>query len=340
MLGNIYKAAILAAVIVILTGYDYNSESDHKARASQPAKMAVWLAYWDLESGEHDLAEMGSNLAQISYFGAYFDQDDRVFLPKEVSDKQRQIKKKRPAETYLTFVNDRRNCEGKTALKDTEVLGRVFSNKESMNAHINEIIALTLQGGFDGIEIDYERIWKDPEISQAFLKFVGKLYTEARKSNLRLRLVLEPSTPFSAIEFPKGPEYVVMCYNLYGLHSDPGPKANKEFIHKTLIRMKVLPGEISAAFSAGGCRWGDNGTKSFLTEDEAKNLAQAHNAAVRRDEESQCLVFEYKDGEISYQVWYADVMTLNHWIAIAKEHGVNNISLWRLGGNVDIYNIG
>ena len=30
-----------------------------------------------------------------------------------------------------------------------------------------------------------------------------------------------------------GPEYMVMLYNLYGLHSGPGPKADGPFIEKT-----------------------------------------------------------------------------------------------------------
>jgi spore germination protein len=33
------------------------------------------------------------------------------------------------------------------------------------------------------------------------------------------------------------------------------------------------------------------------------------------------------------------VKTLNYWISIAKEQGENNISLWRLGENVDIEKI-
>jgi spore germination protein YaaH len=208
-----------------------------------------------------------------------------------------------------------------------------------MMNHIDDIIAHTLQGGYDGIEIDYERIWKDEKIGQSFLKFADKLYGKALKNNLKLRLVLEPSTPLSSIEFAKGPEYVVMLYNLYGLHSAPGPKANKEFIQKTVTRMTALPSGKSVALSTGGCVWGDNGEKRFLTETEAKTLVATYGLATKRDEESQCVVFTYKEKDVSYQVWYADVQTLNYWIAIAKEHGVNNVSLWRFGGNVGINQI-
>ncbi|MBU2701936.1 spore germination protein YaaH [Sporomusaceae bacterium BoRhaA] len=324
----------------ILTGCNYDSQVAVNAVPKEPTKISAWLAYWDLDAGEKDLKKMGNQLDQLSYFGAYFDKNDNFFIPKELSDKRSELKKRKEKyETYLTFVNDKQNFDGSVVLKDIEVLRRLFSDDASMEKHIDEIIALTLQGGYDGIEIDYERIWTDEKIGQPFLRFADKLYVKALKNNLKLRLVLEPSTPFSSTGFFQGPEYVVMFYNLYGLHSAPGPKANKEFIQKTFNRMKVLPGEKSVAFSTGGCVWGDNGEKRFLTEVEAKTLAVTYGVETKRDEESQCAVFDYQDKGISYQVWYADVKTLNYWIAIAKEQGVNNISLWRFGGNVDINKI-
>jgi spore germination protein YaaH len=334
---KIIKTVIFASVFVILIGCNYNSQSAVNAVAKEPTKASAWLAYWDLDAGEKDLERLGKKLEKLSYFGAYFDSNDRLFIPKELSDKKIELqKKKRKYETYLTFVNDKQNSDGSAVMKDTEVLRRLFSDDASMEKHIDEIITLTLQGGYDGIEIDYERIWKDETIGQTFLQFADRLYAKALKNNLKLRIVLEPSTPFSSIDFVKGPEYVVMLYNLFGLHSVPGPKANKEFIQKTITRMEALPGEKSVAFSTGGCLWGDNGEKRFLTEVEAKTLAAIYDSETQRDEESQCVVFDYKSKGVSYQVWYADVKTLNYWIRIAKEQGANHISLWRLGENVDI----
>jgi len=341
ILCNVFKAAIFASVFVILTGCNYNSQFAVHAVAKEPAKRAAWLAYWDVDEGGKDLEIAVRKMDKLSYFGAYFDKNDHIFIPKELSEKKSELKKnKGKYETYLTFVNDKQNPDGSVVLKDLEVLRRLFADDVSMESHIDEIIALALQGGYDGIEIDYERIWKDKTIGQSFQRFADKLYVKALKNNLKLRLVLEPGAPFSSTGFSKGPEYVVMLYNLYGLHSAPGPKANKEFIQKIVTRMEALPGEKSAAFSTGGCLWGDNGEKRFLTEVEAKTLAAIYGAETKRDEESQCLVFDYKDVMgVSYQVWYADVNTLNYWISIAKEQGINNISLWRLGGNVDINKI-
>ncbi|QDR79732.1 glycosyl hydrolase family 18 protein [Sporomusa termitida] len=334
---TICKATILAAVLVILIGCNYNGQSAGNQMLKEPAKRSAWLAYWDLEAGAKDLARIGKKLDQLSYFGAYFAKDDTLFLPRELSAQKSELQaKQRGYETYLTFVNDLHKADGSVVMKDTEVLRRVFADEAAMEKHIDEIIAMTLQAGFDGIEIDYERVWKEAEAGQLFLTFAEKLYVKALNNNLKLRLVLEPGTPFAATRFPRGPEYVVMAYNLYGMHSGPGPKANKEFIQKTAALMQTLPGEKSLALSTGGCLWSDNGEKRFLTEIEAKTLAAVYEAEPLRDDESQCLVYSYQDNGISYQVWYADVKTLNYWLAVAQEQGINNISLWRLGGNVAV----
>jgi len=340
LLYNTFKAAVVAVGLVFLAGCNYNSQAIGSTVPLGPIQQSAWIAYWDLEAGEKDIAKLGKKLEKLSYFGAYFDKDDRLFLPKELSDKRTEHQKQKVSyKTYLTFVNDKQNADGSTVMKDTEVLRRLFTDDASMDKHIADIIALTKQGGYDGIEIDYERIWKDEKVGQVFVRFTDKLYEQAVKNDLYLRVVLEPSSPFTTIDFPRGPEYVVMLYNLHGPHNSPGPKANKEFIQKKVKQMAALPGEKSVAFSTGGCLWGDNGEKRFLTEVEAKTLAVTHGAKLNRDDGSQCLIFTYKEKGVSYQVWYADVKTLQYWIATAQELGQSNISLWRLGGNIDINKI-
>lgn len=337
ILYKIFKGAILTAVVVMLAGCNNNSQFAAHAVAKEPTVISTWLTCWELDAEEKDLEKMGTKLSKLSYFGTYFDKYDRITIPQELSDKKSELKKtKGKYETYLSFINDKKYLGGWFVSKDIEVLRRLFADDISMEKHIDEIIELTLQGGYDGIEIDYERIWKDEKVGQSFLRFADKLSVKARENKLKLRIVLEPSAPFSAAGFSQGPEYVVMLYNLYGVHSFPGPKANKAFIEKIVTQMKALPGKKSVAFSTGGCMWGDNGERRFLTEVQAKTLAVTHNAETRRDEESQSVVFDYKEKGVSYQVWYADVKTLNYWISIAKEQGEHNISLWRLGGNVDI----
>ena len=334
------KTLVLFAVLVILTGCSANHEGLAQKNEAIDMSRSAWIAYWDLNSGEKDLARLGKKVGKLVYFAAFFDELDRLFVPQQLQDvKNEQLRKKHHAETYLSVVNDKKNLSGSVVLKDTELLKRVLATDDLIDKHIADIIGLALKGEYDGIEIDYERVWKDEVVSKQFVKFVNRIALKARENNLQLRIVLEPNSPFASKQFVAGPEYVIMFYNLFGTHSGPGPKANKEFIDKLLGRIAELPGEKTAAFSLGGCIWGSDGKKQYITEQEAITYAKAYDATPRRDEASQSLYFQYENENVTYHIWYADVITLNYWQKLAKDKGIKNISLWRLGGNPEIEKI-
>ena len=172
--------------------------------------------------------------------------------------------------------------------------------------------------------------------------FTYRLIVACVQQHLKLRIVLEPSMPFDA-GFAPGAEYVVMLYNLYGKHSGPGAKAERAFIEKTIERMHALPGSPSVAFATGGCLWQDHhvifgggGEKRFITQREAEELAARAHAEPVRDEESAALHFAADIDGHKTEVWYADSETLNAWITCAANQGIEQVSIWRMGGNHEI----
>lgn len=332
MVGQFWKISLCTLLVLLMTGCYFGSAS--KVNTGGSGDITVWLAYWDIDDGSKDIKRLKGTVYNISYFAAYFDKDDKLFIPEEITQKKEELENS-SGKAYLSFVNDKEKSDGTNILKDKDVLRRAFENDESMQNHIDKILSMTKQGKYDGVEIDYEALWKDADLTKKFLVFIDKLYTQAEAAGLKVRIVLEPKTPFSA-GFSKGPEYVVMMYNLYGLHSDPGPKANREFIQSVLGKMQKLPGEKSVAFATGGCLWGSNGVKRLLTEDEAVALAKKQHAKLNRDKESGCQVFSYEEDGITYTIWYADAETIKYWRSAALEIGDTNISLWRMGGNSDI----
>ena len=332
MVGQFWKISLCTLLVMLMTGCYFGSAS--KVNTGGRGDITVWLAYWDIDAGSKDIKQLKGTVHNISYFAAYFDKDDNLFIPEEITQKKEKSENL-SGKAYLSFVNDKAKSDGTNILKDKDVLRRAFENDESMQNHIDQILLLTKQGKYDGVEIDYEALWKDADLTKKFLVFATKLYTQAETAGLKVRIVLEPKTPFDA-GFCKGPEYVVMMYNLYGLHSEPGPKANREFIQSVLGKMQNLPGEKSVAFATGGCLWGSNGEKRLLTEDEASALAKKHHARLNRDKASGCQVFSYEEDSVTYTIWYADAETIKYWTSAALELGDTNISLWRMGGNSDI----
>lgn len=309
----------------------------NKPHQQQKVQLSYWIVYWDVKSGQEEYKLVKGKAATVSYFAAYFDKDNCLFIPEEVT-KAKAENGDGPV-AYLTFVNDKAKEDGTFIEKDQNILKNIFMDEISLNKHVNKIIGMAKQSGYDGIEIDYEQVWKEPSLRGTYLHFIDILYKRAESQGMKVRVVLEPSVDFSA-GFPEGPEYVVMLYNLYGTHSGPGPKADEKFILSMLRKMESLPKNRAVAFSGGGCLWlqGKNGT--FIDEAEAVRLVKAHAAEPKRDSASGALYFDYKDNGKQYTVWYADSRTLNRWMDIAASQGVSNVYVWRLGSNTDINNVG
>ena len=304
-----------------------------------PVHLTAWHSYWDMEGGSQDHAALRKKLDAISYFAVSYDENDTLYVPEEVRAMVEEYKRKK-LDTYLTFTND--IIEKRRSEKDRELLWRLLGDDAAMDRTVEGIVALAASFGVHGVELDYENFAKDEKLLQRYLVFTYRLSMACVQNNLKLRIVLEPSVPFDA-GFAKGPEYVVMLYNLHGKHSGPGAKADRAFIEKTLAKMEALPEKRAVALATGGCLWQDyglfglkTGERSFITEREAVALANQHHAVPERDEESAALHFTFEADGHETEVWYADSETLNAWITLAANHGIASVSIWRLGGNVDI----
>lgn len=333
--------AVLTVLTVSAAGLSCARAEPVKDGPHPEVSLSAWSAYWDADAGKTDYQKICRRLDGVSAFAAYYGPDDALVVPEETKQALKQAKKD-GKKAYLTVVNDSQNASGKSQEKDTALVGRLLKDEASTDAQVRLLVQNAQEIGVDGIELDYERVFRDEQLEHKFLDFTYKMSSACIKANLKLRIVLEPSAPFDA-PFAKGPEYVVMLYNLYGLHSGPGPKADGAFIKKTIKRMEKLPGKKSVAIATGGCLWQDykllglsRGPTKFISEQEAVDLAQKHKAEVRRDEMSGALTFAYDEGKHHYEVWYADAETLNAWITEIANLGLTDVSIWRLGGNKEL----
>lgn len=294
--------------------------------------LSAWITYWDLDV-QGEIKSLDKQLKEVSYFAAYFDSNNELIMPQQLVDYYNRTKDEDYTK-YLTIVNDKINSDGTSSLKDKDLLKTLLTDSTLRSKHVKDIISLASQYGFNGIEIDYEQIKDDMELWNNYLLFIKELYDESNGIGLKLRVILEPNVPFDVLEFIEGPTYVMMCYNLHGGFSEPGEKANPQFIKELMDKMERVPGSKNFAIATGGFNWASDGKVTSLSEVEAKDLVKEYRAKEERDNKSQCIVFKYTDEDgIEHEVWYADKNTLNSWMQVIKEKGYG-ISLWRLGGNV------
>ncbi|MDZ5723861.1 MULTISPECIES: glycosyl hydrolase family 18 protein [unclassified Acetobacterium] len=304
--------------------------------------LLAWMVYWDAENGKNELLN-SKGINKVCYFAAYFNESNQLILPDEIDELKKKInldKNQNELIEYLTIVNDKVLSNGKSSLKDQNLLEELLKNETTRNQHIDDIISLAKANGYEGLEIDYERIRKNYDLWALFIDFIIELNARCENEGLKLRIVLEPTTPFDKAEFPEGPEYVMMCYNLHGTHNDPGPKADFEFIENLIKDMKTIQGDKNFALATGGFDWSSDGKVTALTEEQAFSLLNESGSNVQRDAGSGSLNYKYSDkSDILHEVWFADDITLNGWIKTIEENGTFGISIWRLGGNVNISTI-
>lgn len=299
---------------------------------------AAWIPYWDHHDALLETLQYEEQLSALIAFAAIFDSRDQLKMLSDMDVTTRLLTDlfSEKCDIYLSVVNDIELEEGGYDNKTPALLTRLFSSEASTASHVEDLIELAKRYGVDGLEIDYEAIGKDTALWAQFVHFSELLYQRTQAEGLKLRIVLGWDAVKYA-SFIQGPEYIVMCYNLFGTHSGPGPKADQAFLEMTYELNKALPGKARMAFATGGFDWRSDGQIVSLTQSEAKALlkASAPSVEMSRDAPSAVLNTAFTTPEMSHEVWVADAQTLCEWRSWALPYGYTGFDLFRMGGNED-----
>ncbi|MFK4169162.1 glycosyl hydrolase family 18 protein [Paenibacillus lautus] len=331
-------AAGLAVLCAAVSFWWLEGRTKQPSMLPQPlqaqVKLSAWITDWQWETGITDWKQLGGALEEIKLFAAYFNHKDELYLTPDFREALPAFleasKEGEPARGVLTIVNDRFQADGTAKQKDPDLISRLVATPESRSQHIRQILDMASMHGFDGVELDYEKVRKEDGANLSAL--YEELDERLRAEGLSLRIVLEPGVSLSSLKLPEGPDYVLMAYNLYGGHSGPGPKADYAMIKELGSKLRQLPGDHAIALSVGGFDWAENGKVVSLTEKRAVELAHASPDEPKRDPDSGALYFGYTDDQgFGHTVWYADGTTLAGWMNAAGEAGISKIAIWRLG---------
>ena len=308
------------------------SRSELEALSGSSASLLAWSAYWDCADDIDTIRSCPDSIDELSAFAASW-VDGQVQVPDAALAflrKARNDDRTAQKRVYLSFVNDVESS-GSSIEKDTGVLWDVLGDDASLAAHVDELVGLATTNSFDGIEVDYEKIRSDFDLWDRFLTFERALLERCGQEGLALRVVLEPSTPVDRLTFPEGAEHSVMCYNLRGSGTEPGPKADFEFVDGLKQKFASVPG-LRFALANGGYDWSGPATAKSLTRATAELLAAGNGTEPSRDGASGALSFSYVDSGTSHTVWYADEATLASWAERLQgdDGGLPSIDLWRL----------
>ena len=126
-----------------------------------PVTLSVWLASWDAERGEQEYKKIKRQAESLSCFMAYYDKEDKLFVPQETRAIAAFAKKEGQKQRYLSITNDRQDEKGKFVAKDKELLRRILADEAGKEAVAAEMTAAAKELGCTGLELDYEAFFKD-----------------------------------------------------------------------------------------------------------------------------------------------------------------------------------
>ena len=285
---------------------------------------STWFVYWGGEDATQEIYYYPSS-SKFSVFAVSFNKKGEFTIPNQVTNYSFLGKK-----GYLTFVNDLPD----QSEKSLELANWIVKNDSTRKKYAKEIVELTSSYGFGGVELDFENLGKDEMVWKKYGEFIKLVDKVCQEKGIDLKVVVEPGVPFHLLPSPNSISYVIMCYNLYGSFSGPGPKADVFFINKVLELSSSLK-KRTLAFATGGYDWTENRNAKAITEKDAINLKRQYH--VRATRHTGAIFFEYKDvSGACHQVWYADARTLLTWRDIGKSKGVHSFAFWRAGGNLDV----
>lgn len=294
------------------------------------ASLNSWCVYWDAGTADA-VADYGNQMDALVLFACVYDDEGKLYIPPQLQSLYETFPQYE-GQLYLSFVNDVIHGDGTATLKSTELLQQVFSSRENMEQCAEAMAGQAVRWGCDGMELDFENMGKLPNAWASYVQFVEAAHTAAQSHGLLCRVVLSATFPVEDYPLPDGPEYTVMCYNLYGSHSGPGPKADQAFLEQTAQKFSQVPG-IRFALANGGFEWdAESKALSSMTVQEAENLAREQGVYPSRDSDSQAMAFTYLAEDGNHTVWYGDKETLQFWCDKLSEcmGEKASVDLWRI----------
>ena len=89
MVEQFGKISLCTLLVMLMTGCYFGSASE--VNTVGRVETTVWLAYWDTDAGSKDIKQLKGSVYNISYFAAYFDKDDNLFIPEEIIQKKEKL---------------------------------------------------------------------------------------------------------------------------------------------------------------------------------------------------------------------------------------------------------
>lgn len=210
---------------------------------------------------------------------------------------------------------------------------RILGSRRLISASARNIAAMARDGGYPGVHLDFEHL--PPEDAPRLAEFLTAL-RKAYKGKITMAV-------FPPVEFPEKwnrfhdltliaphvDEIVIMCYDLHGAHTGPGPVTDVRWAERNIqFALRYIDaGKLWLGIPAYGYRW-CGGTARALSSREGMMIARRHSFV--RDP-SGTVQFTYADSGTRCSAYISDTHTRLLLQQLSLRHGLAGTAMWRLG---------
>jgi len=236
------------------------------------------------------------------------------------------------------------NRENHLSPFDPEMATAILATPEKRKQHIDALMKICLEKGYDGIDLDWEMMKVTDR--DRFSSFVEELAARLHAEKKRLSIAVFPKTSEpgewdsqksedyerigAAVD-----EFKIMTYSFSGPWSEPGPQAPLDWADEVLsfAETVVKPGKISMGVPFFGFEWvGDEARTAYLRD--VLKLQERYLVETRRDGPSKELRATYQDDKRLRHTFYVmDERALEAKLdLIVKDHPkIAGIAIWVMG---------
>jgi len=333
------KVGVFLGLILLSGSLSFASQPVPEKR---PVRFGAWVTYWDFAAGVEAVIQNPSVFKDVYFFSTVLAPDGKpiMYNPDLPYASVVATLKGEGIRTWLTVVNDvvkpnRRNSK----LKDPDLIHSILQDDKRRALHRQALIRLTLQYGFDGIDVDYENLHaKDKEI---YTQFIRELNDDVKHHGLKLSVTVQPKDREKKSRGPGATDWQALCnytdqvqimlYNLHNCKTGPGPMATIPWMNSImnfgLTRCSI--DKLVPVLKVSGMRWSENRCEGL----QYKNiipLLTAHTEIVQRTSE-ETPYLKYIENGNNYTIYYEDTKSLLEKIIALRALGYHRITFWSLG---------
>jgi len=329
---NIEQEDVKEEIVIV----EEERKEDEQKVESFSFSQSAWIPSFDFENGIKSLEARKDTIKEVSPV-LYGLNNDGTLLNRKPTEES--------LKNFLSYCK----AEGIKVIPtigsyDFRIMRSVMQSDVYIDKHIQEIISEINKYGYDGIDIDYERIRTTER--DGYLSFLRKLKTELEKINKILSVTVFAKTRDSTqdtlyaqdwIEIGKIADKVrIMAYD-YTLQTStiPGPIGPIDWIEEVLIYAdgKIPKEKTFLGIHLYAYLW--KGEKaSALTYSAVLNILKNTDIKSEYNTEIGEGYAEYKCSDGSRCIlFYQTPQGVKDRIDLAKKYNLAGVTYWRLGGD-------